>query len=718
MIDVKKECKNSHPRLFFDKQRIEGFRSRIDEDEVIRTQWVNLLEQADGLLKSRFVSEEYADKSDTQHGNYGAPSSQISGMGMTLGLAYQVTGDERYAEKLRDALLYYGGYNKWYGRGLLKRDPPWHSELNTARFCYGYGVGYDCIHDFLSTSERETIADAMVRLGILPTLNDWILPEQRIHALDSMGHNWWSVCVAQAGLAALSILGDELGAEEWVEAVSRAFPQWFAYKGNVLQNKSPNFDDKGAFYESFGYANYGLSEYLLFRLAYANTFGNCHVPDIPLLEKAGDFFLHTSYPTSPSFLTVNFGDSSLHGNCSATAILLLANGYEDPKLRWYLKRTDSEFSSPLGLLCYDADKEVSRPDDLGTSVIYPEIGWAIFRSSWEDDATLLAVKSGFTWNHTHADAGSFILFHNGKPLIIDSGNCSYGRKEYTGYYCQSQAHNIVLFNGQGQNAEDLHRGVKEPGRVHQLIEQDGLRYVYADATGPTARYFSRNYRHFLWMRNVILIIDDIRSHEEGKFQWLLHYEGQYEEEDGGILISNEDAKTFVRTIFPEYLTLTEEEGLADHNPDVKIPYLSFSTSEETREAKFITAILPIEEGLEKDIPKIEPLEGPEMIGVRLLEKGSITDVYLNLRADGRHMHVNSNNVICGWETDAYLMAIKRPEGSDKDNPNAVEQYFLACGSYLRREDKVIFDSLSKAYSAFTTRCSPYSPISPINQETI
>ena len=238
MIDVKKEWKNSHPRLFFDKQRIEGFRSQIDEDEVIRTQWVKLLEQADGLLKSQFVSEEYADKSDTQHGNYGAPSSQISGMGMTLGLAYQVTGDERYAEKLRDALLYYGGYNKWYGRGLLRRDPPWHSELNTARFCYGYGVGYDCIHDFLSTSERETIADAMVRLGILPTLNDWILPEQRIHALDSMGHNWWSVCVAQAGLAALSILGDEPRAEEWVETVSRVFPQSYRTRVQILMIKA------------------------------------------------------------------------------------------------------------------------------------------------------------------------------------------------------------------------------------------------------------------------------------------------------------------------------------------------------------------------------------------------------------------------------------------------------------------------------------------------
>ena len=47
----------------------------------------------------------------------------------------------------------------------------------------------------------------------------------------------------------------------------------------------------------------------------------------------------------------------------------------------------------------------------------------MLRSSWENDATLLAMKSGYTWNHAHADAGSFILFKQGEPLIIDSGTC-------------------------------------------------------------------------------------------------------------------------------------------------------------------------------------------------------------------------------------------------------------------------------------------------------
>jgi len=117
-----------------------------------------------------------------------------------------MTGEKRYAKKLRDALIHYGTLSRWAGDA--HRDPPWHSELNTARFCYGYALGYDSIYDFLSEHERKTIAGSMVRLGIKPTLDDWILGEKRIHALDSMGHNWWSVCVSMAGLAALSVLDD------------------------------------------------------------------------------------------------------------------------------------------------------------------------------------------------------------------------------------------------------------------------------------------------------------------------------------------------------------------------------------------------------------------------------------------------------------------------------------------------------------------------------
>lgn len=693
--------KLSRPMLLFTAEKLERLRKRIEEDKLFNEAWDKLIGRADRLLDAKLVSKEYAEGGAGQHGNYGRPSSQITDMAGTLGLAYQMTGEKRYAKKLRDALIHYGTLSRWAGDA--HRDPPWHSELNTARFCYGYAVGYDSIYNFLSEQERKIIAGSMVRLGIKPTLDDWILGEKRIHALDSMGHNWWSVCVSMAGLAALSLLDDVPEAADWVQDVSQAFPDFFNYQGNVLQNKTANFDEKGAFYESVSYADYALREYLLFRLAYTNVFGKSSAPDIPLLKKVGDFFIHTCYPASDDMMSVNFGDSSLHSTGARTIRMLLANGYDAPEYHWYLSRTDSGLSDPVGLIYYELNPREYLPNDFTKSMLYQDIGWAILRSSWRDDSTMLAIKSGFAWNHAHPDAGSFILFHKGKPLIIDSGNCSYSRREYTSYYRQSKAHNVILIDGHGQNPEDCgngDRGTVTPGRIHRLIDTAGLRYVFADATGPTSWKFSRNYRHFLWLGNAILIFDDVRTHGPGKFEWLLHYQEKAERQGGQIMLSNGDVRAVVLPLFPEDISVTEKKGLKDHDPDTEVTYLALSPEEVGRENKFITAVLPLGSGDKEPQVQIERLKANDAIGVRLIEGEMVTDVYLNLRADGRKMHRNSCNIIDGWDTDAYMFAVTRPKGVDKNDPDSVERYFVACGSYLRRDGRVLLNSLSKVYTVF------------------
>jgi len=700
-IPANSQLKMSHPRLFFTAERIKHLRERTAEDAIFKEAADKLLERADRLLDARLVSKESAEGGSGQHGNYGRPSGQISDMGPTLGLAYQMTGEKRYAEKLRDALIHYSSLSRWAGDA--HHDPPWHSELNTAKFCYGYAVGYDSIYDFLSDDERKTVAEAMIRLGILPTLDDWVLGKKRIHALDSMGHNWWSVCVSMAGLAALSIVGDHPQAEAWANRVSDVFPEWFYYQGNVLQNKPANFDTKGAFYESIGYADYALSEYLLFRLAYSNVFGKSAAPDIPLLDDAGDFFIHSCYPASDSLMSVNFGDSSLRKNGARTIRLLLANGYDKPEYHWYLTRTDRGLNNPVGLLYDNMQTVESVHNDFTQSMLYPDIGWAVLRSSWRDNATMLAIKSGFAWNHAHPDAGSFILFHHGVPLIIDSGNCSYSRREYTSYYRHSKAHNVILTDGHAQNPEDCgngDRGTVTPGRVPRLMDAAGLKYVFADATGPTSWKFSRNYRHFLWLGDVILIFDDVRTHEKGQLEWLLHYQDKAEKQDGRMLLSNGEARALVIPLFPEEIQVVEKKGLEDHRPDNEVAYLAFTPERPARDAKFITAVFPLDPGSEKPAVHVKRLKANEAIGVHVSQGNMVTDIYLNLRADGRKMHRNSCNVIDGWDTDAYIFAVTRPKDADGNNPDSAVRYFVACGSYLRKNGKVVLDSLSKVDAVF------------------
>jgi hypothetical protein len=91
---------------------------------------------------------------------------------------------------------------------------------------------------------------------------------------------------------------------------------------------------------------------------------------------------------------------------------------------------------------------------------------------------------------------------------------------------------------------------------------------------------------------------------------------------------------------------------------------------------------------------MERREGKNWIGVRTRSDGMVTDLYVNLLADGTLMHANSWINADGWETDAYMFSVTYPEGQD---PAKSKDLFVGYGSILRRDGKVHFSSLSKLF---------------------
>lgn len=647
-----------------------------------------------------------------------------------LSLAWCMTGDKQYADAARQGLLAMIRQKQW--DGMDDRTPRWNSGLATARGCFTTALAFDCIYDQLSKAERKQIAQGIAALGIKPTLTDWISDDKRIHSLNSMGHNWWSACVYMAGVASLAIIDEEPEAKAWAEAVMQASKEWFAFAGSILDNKPSNFDPAGGFYESIGYADFGMAEYLRFRLAYTNTFGAVKMPYDAMLEKTADWFIQGCYPNRGRLMSVNFGDSGPFANGAKPLKLMMALGYDKARYHWYLSQVTSgqlrEGGGTTGALDFVYEPEhpapVSRVPDLPTAALYDNMGWAMIRSSWERNATLLGVKCGYTWNHAHADAGSFILYHQGKNLLIDAGNVNYGLPEYSSYFVRSEAHNVLLFNGMAQDPQDQYHAVKNPGHLYNLVDGGTLKYVLADATGPTSRFFLRNYRNFLWIGNVILVIDDVKTFEPGKFDWLLHVDKEARKKGADIEVTHDTAAVLVRPLFPETLPtgyphdfpekmrLEERTGLKDHDAKTKLTYYAISPAEPLRQAKFVTAIILLNDKNKvvdtftgssganagdgrSDLPQIEKLEGTNMIGVKVTQGSEVTYVYVNLLADGRLMHRNSNNTVNGWDTDAYITAITFPEKSDHADPDNALSFFVSNGSYLRSREKVILHSLSK-----------------------
>lgn len=682
--------KVKHPSLLYTPERISQVKQRMQHEPQLAAAWEDIKKTADKELKGKSLN-----KADY------------------LSLAYLMTGDKRYSDKLKEILLDVIKSKTWGSSEMLARRPAWHADLGVAHKSYLSAIAYDAVYNDLSTTEKKKIAEGLYRLGVEPSLGDWLLEPTRIHSLNSMGHNWWTSCVCMGGILALSLQNELEDAKEGAQAVYDYLPEWFLFAGDVLQQKAKTFDEAGGMYESLNYANFGIQEALQFWVAWKNMHPSASLPDVPQLKDLSSFFAYVSYPRTGILYNINFGDSHKNVAAESSLMLLYALGIQDKNMLWYISQVESGqhrdgyfLNRPMGFLYTPSLKSAPEVPDLKQSQLFADFGWATMRNSWKKDATMLAVKSGHTWNHSHADANSFILFHKGVDIIKDAGNCWYPNPAYRNYFFQSQAHNVVLFNGQGQSREQQYHGSTLRGYLHHLLDGGNVKYVLANGTGPVSDHFSRNFRHFLWMDNVVYIIDDLKTHESGEFEWLWHPGGEWKKRGADVTITSGESSVVVRPLYPRLLALSDFvhdypddlywEEITAPTEDLKATetYYSLHLPGKFNQIKGLTAVILKDSITQKDLPVMERREGKDWIGLRIAYKGKVTDLYINQLADGRLMHSNSWIEADGWTTDAYMFAVTYAEGTD---PAETKDIFMAYGSALRRNDVSYFASMSKLF---------------------
>lgn len=684
----------SHPSLLFTESRVEAAKKNVEKDSVYSKAWSEIRTEADKLLKA----SNPIDKTEY------------------LALAYMMTGEDRYAQKIKSVLEKAASTESFANEEMMARNPAWRSELRLAWKAGQLAIGYDVIYDKMTPAERRDIARKLYDVMVEPLLGDWLLEPTRIHSLNSMGHNWWTACISGGSLLALS-LGNELpAAEAAAEMAVETLPEWFDFDGDVIHSKSKSFDVGGGMYESVNYANFGISQALLLRLAWKNSHPHDSLEEIPAISLIPEFFCDVAYPREGELYSINFGDSHKNVTGEGPVVLSCVLEGETPEALWYLSQIDSyQFREgmplrfPMGLLYSPNRSKAPERPNLPLSHLWADFGWATMRDSWSKNATMLAVKSGATWNHSHADANSMILFHKGVDIIKDAGNCSYGKPEYRNYFFQSDAHNVVKFNGDGQPRYQQYHGTLLPGSLHYLLEGNGVKYVLADGTGPMSAHLDRNLRSFLWLDNVIFVVDDLHSHKPGEWEWLWHPGGEAKKRGGDLVITKDNSSVVIRPLYPQPLAPSnyvhdypemlywEEIEAPQESLNESETYWSFHLPTITDRVKAVTAIILKDSADQKELPELKPREGRNWIGLRIENGDTITDFYINQLADGRLMHLNSWIEADGWTTDAYMFAVSYRRGGNAANPDRV---FINYGSSLRRGEDVYFSSLSKLNAVY------------------
>lgn len=620
----------------------------------------------------------------------------------SLAFRYRMSGDGESAERAKQMMQLLCREESW----LYQPGSGRNSDLWTADIGLHLALAYDCIRETMNPEERRAAEAHLYRKAFLPLYEDWLHPARRIHALDTMGHNWWVVCVSGAGVVLL-VLGE--GADHYaarLHTIAEGLREWLAYPGNVLQNKKGNFGSDGDYIETMSYLDYALSIFVVFEDYYRRRTGDSSLFRLPVLERVPDAYLATVYRLDGRLHTFAFGDTGERAG-NGHVWLRLAGEYRRADMLAFFHAYRESPAGPLELFCYPEGLEPEEPAHRTGITVLGHSGIGIIRegAGTEEGGTLLAVKTGESWNHNHLDVGTFLLIAGGREWIVDSGHCVYSKPLYNAYYRQSRAHNVVLLDGEGQPPEMIEYGTKFEGKLPVYLDAPDYRYLLADCTGPYMNLYHRFYRHVLVLGGFMVMVDDLFAGREGAFEWLLHYQGTAHVQGETMEIRNGDATLTVRHLYPERKQYVREQGyttsyprgsgLEDMFPEAE--YMKIRAEGEDRRIKFISLFtLPAAAGLDVTVEK--QTEGPFQTFRLGYPDGRVLLFLCNLAADGRVMHDNAHGRFHGIETDAFLSSVLYgPDGR-------IERVSLHNGSYWKAGGRCLFSSLLKGDLLLDYRC--------------
>lgn len=493
-----------HPRLLATKADFERIRREVDTDAKLKAWWTKIRAEADRTLSMPPVKYEIPDGLRLL-----GVSRNVLNRSYVLGLAWQITGDRKYADRLARDLAAAAAFKDWNTRHFL----------DTAEMAHAVGIGYDWCFDAFSPEQRESMRKALISMALEPA--------RQVHrdAATRGGwpkaiHNWNQVCNGGITLGALAIAEDSRDlAAELVAAAASSIPIAMA-----------EFAPDGAWSEGPAYWNYAVI-YNVALLAGLNSalgtdFG---LSNLPGFAETGFFPVHITGPLGRTF---NYADGR-DGLLRSPHMFWLASRFQQPQFARYQR--DAASPHPLDIVWYDAklaERAIpAEPLDhhfRGTDIVTLRSAWPSpsARPGTVDPAIFVGFKAGDNQaNHSHLDLGSFVLDALGVRWASDVGAEDYnvpgyfGAQRWTYYKTRAESHNTLVLNPDSE--PDQNPKAKAP--ILQFTSRPTEALAVADLSAAYARNARRVHRGIALQanRSRVLIQDEIESDNPATLYWFL-----------------------------------------------------------------------------------------------------------------------------------------------------------------------------------------------------
>lgn len=358
---------------------------------------------------------------------------------VTLGQAYLLTKDERYAEAFVTQLI------GWLDANPPRRGINWASSLEVSFRSIAWLWALHCFSwsPKLTPSIIWRALKSLVQHGsyVESYLSYYFAPNTHLTG-EALG---------------LLYLGTAL---PWLTVA----PRWRELGQRILVDQLPKqVQSDGVYFEQTSYYHRYTTDFYLHAILLARAMG---LPLPPLVkDTVAQLLDHLLWITRPDGLSTLYGDEdggrllTLHRREAAdfrdtlqVGAALFGNGMwkraagpAGPELLWLL--------GPEGLEAYDRLEPV-EPDSFVRR--FPESGVVVLRDGWKDESSYLFVDAGahgaMNYVHAHADALSFEYAAAGVTWIIDPGTYTYTKDPaLRDHFRMSSAHNTLTVEGRSHS---------------------------------------------------------------------------------------------------------------------------------------------------------------------------------------------------------------------------------------------------------------------------
>lgn len=447
---LKKELEGVHPRVFMTQSEIDLLKLKAKDQKEL---WQTAMNRVRAVM-----SEPPPAPAETRRAQ-----NEVGLAIAEAAFAYKITGEKRYLDAARKFMDAACTYDIW---GYRTNKP--NVDLAAGHLLYGMGWAYDLLYHDLSAAERAKYRDKLVKQSIL--MYDFFKPKPGKTYAYSQNHTF--IPIAGLAVTAYALMGETPDAKNWA-ALSRA----------IFDRVLATYSKDGYYYEGMEYWIFSTPWLVHYMDAHHHATGEDLYQTTPGFKNAHTYVAHSTLPGGE--FNFDYGDiyagpttrartgddyerERVNGRFRTNYNILYnlaaryGNGEAQGVADWLKSKGQVNAEEFWTFIWFNPSIKPVAIEKQSTSHYFADHDVVFWRSGWDDKATAFSFKAGppeghaalkhleefpewrLSSGHAHPDAGSFIIWADGKYLTGDSGYAGVPLTEH---------HNAVLIGGKGQNRE-------------------------------------------------------------------------------------------------------------------------------------------------------------------------------------------------------------------------------------------------------------------------